>query len=96
MIFERSFFSGDDALVLALALAPAFDFAFALAAADFSEPGLPERLLLLLLLPELPFSVTFTRPFYENWDLTQRLHLRCHCLQLTVTMAQGFLDFWVL
>ncbi len=66
---ERSFFSGDDALALALALAPALDFAFALAAADFSEPGLPER-------ARTAFSVTFTRPFYEHWDLTQRLHLR--------------------
>ena len=54
---ERSFFSGDDALVLALALAPALDCAFALAAADFSEPGLPERLLLLMLLPELRFPL---------------------------------------
>ena len=64
---ERSFFSGDGALVLALALAPALDFAFALVAADFSEPGLPERLLLLLLLPELPFPLPLPGLFTKIW-----------------------------
>ena len=85
-MLDRSRFSGEAALALALDLASGLDFAAALAVADLSEPGdlLRPRLLLSPLL--LPFSLPalpglFTKTGTAPKALTCAA-IACNCLLL--------------